>query len=37
VKKSLTDDVYNKEILFKDIKQLYYYRGHIVKSFGGCT
>jgi len=35
LKESLTDDIYNREIIFKGIEQSYYYEGYVVEKSGG--
>jgi len=35
LKESLTDDIHNREIIFKGIEQSYYYEGYVVERFEG--
>jgi cell filamentation protein len=35
LKESLTDDVDNREIIFKGIEQSYYYEGYVVEKSAG--
>jgi len=34
LKESLTDDIHNREIIFKGVEQSYYYEGYVGEKFG---